>query len=104
MISNKNLNVVQIGESKLQEFGSACPTVFYQSIKRKIITVKEGKKERGMVPMEQCDLGSMSTRTIIPNDVLNHELAAVPTSIFDEKNGELRISTSKSILKRKHQV
>ena len=43
----------------------------------------------------------MSTRA---NDVLKYELAAVPTSIFDEKSGELRISTSKSILKRKHQV
>ena len=45
----------------------------------------------------------MSTRAINPNDVLNYELAAVHTSIFDEKSG-LRISTSKSILKRKHQV
>ena len=41
----------------------------------------------------------MSTRAINLNDVLNYELAAVPTSIFDEKSG-LRISTSKSILKR----
>ena len=46
----------------------------------------------------------MSTRAInAVNDVLNYELAAVPTSIFDEKSG-LRISMSKSILKRKHQV
>ena len=37
------------------------------------------------------------------NDVLNYELAAVPTPLFDEKSG-LRISMSKSILKRKHQV
>ena len=35
--------------------------------------------------------------------MLNYELAAVPTPIFDEKSG-LRISTSTSILKRKHQV
>ncbi len=57
--------------------------------------------------MEQCDLGLifarvaalMSTREINLNRVLKYELAAVPTSIFDEKSGELRISTSNSILK-----
>ena len=45
-----------------------------------------------------------STRAINLNDVLKHELAAVPTSISDEKSGELRISKSKSILKRRLQV
>ena len=60
--------------------------------------------------MEQCDLGFifarvtalMSTREINLNDMLKYELAAVPTSIFDDKSGDLRISTSKSIIK--HQV
>ena len=46
----------------------------------------------------------MSTRAIILNDVLKYELAAVPTSIFEEKSGEFRISKSKSILKRILQV
>ena len=45
----------------------------------------------------------MSTRAINMNEFLNYELAAVPTSMFDVKSG-LRISMSKSILKRKHQV
>ena len=52
--------------------------------------------------MEQCDSGLifarvtalMSTRAINLNDVLKYELAALPTSIFDEKSGELRISKS----------
>ena len=112
-ISNKNVNVedaVQIGDTQLHEFQSACPTGFYQTIKRKVITMKEGKKQRGSDPMEQCDSGLtfarvtalMSTRAINLNDVLKYELASVPTSIFDEKSGELRIS--KSILKRRLQV
>ena len=62
--------------------------------------------------MEQCDSGLifarvmalMSTRASNLNDVLKYELAAVPTSIFDEKSGELRTSKSKSILKRRLQV
>ena len=57
-ISNKNVNVedaVQIGDAQLHEFESACPTGFYQTIKRKVITMKEGKKRRGSDPMEQCD-------------------------------------------------
>ena len=74
--------------------------------------MKEGKKQRGADPMEQCDSGLifarvtalMSTRAINLNDVLKYELAAVPTSIFDEKSGELRISKSKSIPKRILQV
>ena len=117
-ISNKNVTVeeaVQIGEAQLQEFESACPTGFYQTIKRKVITMKEGKKgkkKRGVDTMEQCDLGLifarvtalMSTRAIKLNGMWKYELAAVPTSIFDEKSGEIRISRSKSILKRKHQV
>ena len=114
-ISNKNVNVeetVQIGEFQLQEFESACPTGFYQTIKRTVITMKEGTKQRGVDPMEQCDSGLifarvkalMSTRANNLNDVLKYELAAVLTSIFDEKSGELRISKSKSILKRRLQV
>ena len=62
--------------------------------------------------MEQCDSGLifarvtalMSTRAINLNDVLECELAAVPTSIFDEKSGELRTLKSKSIIKRRLQV
>ena len=114
-ISNKNVNVedaVQIGEVQLQEFESVCPTGFYQTIKRKVIIMKEGKKQRGVDPMEQCDSGLiharvtalMSTRPINLNDVLKYELTAVPTSIFDKKSGELTISKSKSILKQRLQV
>ena len=62
--------------------------------------------------MEQCDSGLivarvtalMSTIAIYLNDVLKYELVAVPTSIFDEKSGELRTLKSKSILKRRLQV
>ena len=110
-ISNKNVNIedaVQIGEAQLQEFEWACPTGFYQTIKRKVI----GKKKRGVGTMEQCDLGLifarvialMSTRAFKLNVMLKYELAAVPTSIFDKKSSAIRISTSKSTIKRKHLV
>ena len=60
--------------------------------------------------MEQCDLGLifarvialMSTGAFKLTVMLKYELAAVPTSIFDEKSSAIRISTSKSIIKRKH--
>ena len=48
--ATKNVNVedaVQIGEVQLQEFESACPTGFYQTIKMKVITMNEDKKKRG---------------------------------------------------------
>ena len=90
----------------------AFPAGCYQTIKRKVVTTREGKKKRGVDIIEQCDLGlifarvtaSMSTREINLNDVLKYGLAAVLSPIFDGKSGEPRISTSKSILKRKHQV
>ena len=71
--------------------------------------MKEGNKKRGVDTMEQCDFGLifatvtalMSTRAIKLNVMWKYELAAVLTSIFDEKSGEIRISRSKSILKRK---
>ena len=96
--SNKNANVedaVPIGEAQLHEFESACLTGFYQTIKRKFVATKEVTKKRGFDPMEQCDLGLifervtalMNTRAINLNHVLTYELAAVPTSIFDEKSG-----------------
>ena len=74
--------------------------------------MKEVKKQRGPDPMEQFDSGLifarvtalMSTRAINLNDVLKYELAAISTSLFDEKSGELRISKSKCILKRRLQV
>ena len=61
----------------------------------KVITKKEGTKNRGADPMEQCNSGLifarvaalMSTRLINLNDVLKYELAAVPTSIFDGNSG-----------------
>ena len=46
----------------------------------------------------------MSTGAINLNDLLRYELAVVPTSIFDEKSGQITIATSKSILKQKPQV
>ncbi len=73
----------------MQEFESACLTGFYKTIKIKVVATKEGKKKRGVDPMEQGDLGLifarvtalMSTRAVNLNHVLKYELAAVPTSI-----------------------
>ena len=53
-MSNKNVNVedaVQIGEAHTSN--SACLTGFYQTIKRKALTMKEGKKKRRVDPMKQ---------------------------------------------------
>ena len=46
-ISKKN---VQIGEAhmQLQEIQSVCPTGFYQTIKRKVVTMKNGIQWNGV--------------------------------------------------------
>ena len=62
--------------------------------------MNEGKKKRGVDPIEQRNSGLMFARVTAlmsiraMNVVLKYELAAVPTSIFDGNNGELRISMS----------
>ena len=68
--------------------------------------MEQSKKKRGVDPMEQWLIFAVltSTRAINLNGVLTYELAAVPTYIFVEKSGELGMSTSKSILERKHHV
>ena len=48
-------------------------------------------------------MGLVSTRPIDLQDLFNYELAPLPTSMFDD-NGNMRISTSKSVLKNKLQV
>ena len=48
-------------------------------------------------------MGLVSTQTIDLQDLFNYEVASLPTSMFDD-NGNMRISTSKSVLKNKLQV
>ena len=48
-------------------------------------------------------MGFVSTRPIDLQDLFNYELAPLPTSMFDD-NGNMRISTSKSVPKNKLQV
>ena len=58
-ISNKNVNVesaVQIGKAQLHEFEDACHAGCYQTIKRKGVTTREGKKKRGVDTIEHYDL------------------------------------------------
>ena len=48
-------------------------------------------------------MGLMSSREVDLTDVFSHELAPVPTSMFED-SGDMRITKSKSTLKRKLQV
>ena len=48
-------------------------------------------------------MGLMSSRDIDLKDVFSHELAPVPTSMFED-SGDMRITKSKSTMKRKLQV
>jgi hypothetical protein len=49
------------------------------------------------------EMGLMSTRDIDLKDVFSHELAPLPTSMFED-DGNMRIATSKSMLKKKLQI
>ena len=105
-------NAVEIGKSQMQEFEKSWPKGFHDTIKKKVKTMSETKKHVKVGDVKVFDTNLIysrviglqaSSRDVDIIDVLSHELAPVPTAMFDE-TGEMRISKSKSTLKKQLQV
>jgi hypothetical protein len=91
---------IAIGISQMQTFESTWPTGFYDTIPRKITTMTVTKKHVSVGEVKVFDIGLIysrviglqaSSREVDIDDVLAHELAPIPTSMFTE-SGEMRIS------------
>ena len=105
-------NAVTIGAEQMKNFESRLQQGLYETITKKVITMDHARKhvKVGAVTVFDTNLiYSMviglqaSGRDIDIKDVLGHELAPVPTSMFDDI-GEMRIAKSKSTLKKILQV
>ena len=93
------------------EYESQWPSSFHKPISKKVVTMAVSRKhiKVGQVPVYDTNLiysrvlGLQKVRDISLKDILKFELAPVPPSMFEE-NGDLRITKTKSVLKRKLQV
>lgn len=113
-IAPNNVNVddaVRKGIEQMVTFEQTWSNDFYQSLSNNVVTMAIGKRsvkcETGIIYDTELIysrvMGLATSRNIDLKTLFQHELAPLPTSMFDD-NGNMRIATSKSILKRKLQV
>ena len=101
-----------IGKNQMTTFKSGWPTTFYDKLSKVVITM-DSKKRHILVGQQKVYdqdfiygrvLGMLvSSRDINFDDVLPCELTAYPPSMFSA-DGQMKISKSKSVLKKKLQV
>ena len=105
-------DAVAIGKEEMLKFEKACPSGFLEPIRKMVVTMTVTKKHVPVGDVKVFDTNLIysrviglqaSSREIDITDVLAHELAPVPTSMFND-SGEMRISKAKSILKKQLQV
>ena len=104
-------NSVAMGKEQMKQFETGWPKTFYEPLSNKVVTMSVTKKRIKLGSADCFDtnliysrvMGLMSSRDVDLKDVFFHELALVPTSMFED-SGDMRITKSKSTLKRKLQV
>ena len=104
-------NSVAMGKEQMKQFETGWPKTFYEPLSNKVVTMSVTKKR---IKLGSADcfttkliylrvMRLISSRDVDLKDVFSHELAPVPTSMFED-SGEMRITKPKSTLKRKLQV
>ena len=102
---------VEIGKAQMYAYEKSWPSSFNNTLSKNVVTMSVTRKalKVGSTPVIDTNiiysrvLVLQQSRDIDLNKVLQYELAPVPTSMFDE-DGLMRITKSKSTLKRKLQV
>ena len=113
-ISPDSVNVddaVSICRKQMTMCESSWPEGFNGTLSSSVVTLAAGKKgvKCGSGTVYDMQLiyarvmGLLSTRQYDLKDLFRHELAQLPTSLFDD-NGNMRPATSKSVLKQKLQI
>ena len=110
MLTDPKINVdksTYIGTEQLTEFEAGWPDSFHSTLSRKITTMGQSKRHVKVGDSLVFDTETIyaramglqsSSRGIDTKSLLCHELAPVPTSIFDE-HGHMREAKAKSSLK-----
>ena len=104
-------NAINIGSNQMKQFEAGWPESFHKPLTKKAVTMTASRKHItvGQTPVYDTTLiysrilGLQKARDINLKDVLQYELAPVPPSMFED-NGDMRITKSKSTLKKKLQV
>ena len=100
---------LEMGTSQLQNFTSSLPEGFYAPLSKKVITMISMKKSVKFDDVDVVDTALIYSRvkamqatreTPTMKDVLEYELAAIPTSMFKD-TGVMRLATNKAVLKNK---
>ena len=102
-----------IGLQQMKTFEAALPNGFYDTISKKVITMEASKKhvkmgEKTIVNTELLfsrllGLQGSCRESLDIKELLTYELSPVPTAMF-QGSGDMRISKSKSELKKQLQV
>ncbi|KAG0722059.1 hypothetical protein GWK47_045188 [Chionoecetes opilio] len=101
-------NSVDLGKEQMKQFEAGWPESFHEPLSNKVVTMSINKKRIKLGSADCFDtnliysrvMGLMSSRDIDLKELFSHELAPVPTSMFED-NGDMRITKSKSSLKQK---
>ena len=102
---------VTIGQELMKKYELAWPEGFHNSLEKQIVTMTAIKKCTKFGSSSSFDTSLiffrvmclMNSRNIDVVHLFSYELAPIPTSMFTD-NGDMRISKTKSVLKRKLQV
>lgn len=102
---------VKIGKAQMVSFENSLPCSFNAPLSMKVVTIAITKKSIKVGGKDVYDvnlifswvLSLQQSRDIELTAVLKHELAPMPTSMFNE-TGEMRIASSTSTLKKTLQV
>lgn len=101
-----------IGTELMKDYEQGWPESFHKPLKKSVVLMSIMRKKIKVNDISVHDtsliysrvLGLQKARDINLKDVLSHELAGIPPSMFDEKSGEMRLHSSKHVLKQKLQV
>ena len=102
---------LSLGNEQMQHFEASWPDSFDGPLPRKVVTMSISSKQILLGSKDCYDndliysrvMGLMSSRKIDLKELFSHELAPIPTSMFED-NGDMRITQSNSSLKQKMQV
>ena len=103
--------VLAHGNKMMEDFENGCPECFHSTLTTKVVTMADSKKTIKVRTGKTFDtklifsrvMGLMASREIDLANVFHHELAPIPTSMYED-SGDMRITKTKSVLKRKLQV
>lgn len=105
-------NAIELGRKMMEEFQGMWPASFHKTLHKCVTTMAQVKKNSKVNSMKILDTEMIyaramalqcSQRNYNTQDLMSHELASRPASMFDE-SGAMRVAKTKSVLKNNLKV